>query len=110
MFGDSIDLWPGERRWWVTRNAVYLKCVPNYETTRLSKENVIHAENIDMQIPKKEHVPYGKTTIAYNLSFTFIKFQFNAPFKNVTQKAAQPVLQPTCQSADIPEQPPRLVC
>ena len=94
----------------VTRNAVYLKCIPNYETTRLSKENVIHAENIDMQIPKKEHVPYGKTTIAYNLSFSFIKFQFNAPFNSLAEKATQPVLQTTCQSADIPEQPPKPVC
>ncbi len=94
----------------VTHDAVYLKCIPNYETTRLSKENVIHAENIDMQIPKKEHVPYGKTTIAYNLSFTFIKYQFKAPFNGMAKKAIQPVLPTTCQSLDIPEQPPKSVC
>lgn len=94
----------------VTHNFVYLKCIPNYETTRLSNENIIHAENIDMQIPKKEHVPYGKTTITYNLTFTFIKYQFNSPVKGLVKKTTQPVLQITGQSLDIPEQPPKSVC
>ena len=94
----------------VTRDAVYLKCIPNYETTRLSTENVIHAEDIDMKIPKKEHVPYGKTTLSYNLSFVFIKFQFNSPFKSAVKRPAQPVLQTICHSLDIPEQPPKSFC
>ena len=95
----------------ITRDAIYLMCVPNYETTRLSTQNVIHAENInDIQIPKKDHVPYGKSTVSYNLSFAFIKFEFNAPFKSLAKKAIQPVLKLTCHNPDIPEQPPKLTC
>lgn len=94
----------------VTKTAIYLKCVPNYETTRLSAQNVIHAENIDIQIPKKEHVPYGKTTLSYNLNFAFIKFEFNPPFKSSVKRVIQPVLQVTYHSIDIPEQPPKSVC
>ncbi|SHN23636.1 hypothetical protein [Mucilaginibacter sp. OK098] len=94
----------------VTRTAIYLKCLPNYETTRLSDQNVIHAENIDLKIPKKEHVPYGKTTLTYNLSFTFIKFEFNSPFKSSVKRLVQPVSQIICHSLDIPEQPPKSIC
>ncbi|ASU36386.1 hypothetical protein [Mucilaginibacter xinganensis] len=95
----------------VTRNAIYLKCVPNYDTTLLSNQNVIHAENIDgVKIPKKEHVPYGKSTVVDNLSFAFTKFEFNSPYKNSAIKIIQPVLQIICHSLDIPEQPPRSNC
>jgi len=95
----------------VTPTAIYLKCVPNYETTQLSTENVIHAENInDVPIPKKDHVPYGKTTVIDNLSFAFISFEFNSPFKSAEKRMIQPVSQTTFRSADIPEQPPKRSC
>jgi len=95
----------------VTANAIYLKCVPNYETTRLSTLNIIHAENIKgIRIPQKGRVPYGKTTLNYNLGFTFVKFEFNSPFKNALKPLTQPVSKITCQSADIPEQPPKYFC
>lgn len=95
----------------ITPDAIYLKCVPNYETTHLSNLNIIHAENIkDMPIRKKEHVPYGKSTLTYNLNFVFTEFKFNTPFKNSVKRLAQPVLQITCHSLDIPEQPPQSFC
>ena len=94
----------------VTRHAIYLMCVPNYETTRFSDANIIHAENIgDVQIPKKDHVPPCKTMVCDNFSFAFIKFEFISPFKNSVTRIVQPVLQLTSHSLDIPEQPPRSV-
>ncbi|MGZ3872791.1 MAG: hypothetical protein ACXVJD_07725 [Mucilaginibacter sp.] len=92
----------------VTRHAIYLMCIPNYETTRFANGNIIHAENIKgVQIPKKEHVPAGKTTLSDNFSFTFTKFEFNSPFKNSVSRALPPVLPLTTQSLEIPEQPPK---
>jgi hypothetical protein len=48
----------------MTHNAIYLLCIPNYATTHLSDHNIIYALQIpDIPIPKKEHVPFGKTNL-----------------------------------------------
>lgn len=46
----------------MTRHAMYLICVPNYETTHLSGNNIIDARQTKAVPPvsKKEHVPAGK--------------------------------------------------
>lgn len=95
----------------ITRDAIYLMCVPNYETTRVSTQNIIHAENIKgVQIPKKDHCPCVKNTVSDNLNFAFTKFEFNVPFKSIAAIVIQPVLQLTVHSPDIPEQPPKAIC
>jgi len=95
----------------MTRHVMYLMCVPNYNTTHLSAQNIIGAKNIkDLPIPKKDHVPYGKTTLLSQLSITFNHFEFNAPYKNVITKVVQPVQQLFSHFPAIPEQPPRPVC
>jgi hypothetical protein len=46
----------------MTRHAMYLICVPNYETTHLAGNNIIDARDTKTTPPvsKKEHVPAGK--------------------------------------------------
>ncbi len=63
----------------ITHTAIYLMCIPNYETTRLHGQNIIYAKQIkDIPVPKKEHVPFGKMSlIAYN--YPVIHFKFSIP-------------------------------
>ncbi|GAB2697475.1 hypothetical protein GCM10027037_21960 [Mucilaginibacter koreensis] len=42
----------------MTSHYLYLKCVPNYKTTRFSEDNILRADPIkDIPAPKKHHVP-----------------------------------------------------
>ena len=73
----------------LTKTAMYLMCVPNYDTTLLSSQNIIEAKGVK-DIPKKEHVPFGKINIIvchheqmqYRLSIpvksTFKKYTYNS--------------------------------
>ena len=63
----------------VTSTGMYLMCVPNYETTKLSSQNVIDAKNIkDIPVQKKDHVPFGKMIlIAY--SHQDVQYRFSTP-------------------------------
>jgi hypothetical protein len=46
----------------MTRDTIYLVCIPNYKTTKLNSNNVIDARNIaDVPVNKKEHLPASKT-------------------------------------------------
>jgi hypothetical protein len=95
----------------ITRNAIYLMCIPNYETTQLFDENVITAKYIkDIPVPKKEHVPYGKTNILEKFQFSFIQIAFNTTIKSIKIYTIQPVEQLSTSCLDIPEQPPRFFC
>jgi hypothetical protein len=45
----------------ITRDAIYLWCIPNYNTTHLSDQNIVYALQIhDIPVHKKEHVAFGK--------------------------------------------------
>ncbi|MEO6632303.1 MAG: hypothetical protein ABIN13_11290 [Mucilaginibacter sp.] len=95
----------------VTRTAIYIMCVPNYETTRLSSDNVISAKHIkDVPVPKKEHVPFGKTNAIENFQFNFIQFAFSVPTQSLRTFAMQPVQRAQSSCLDIPEQPPKYAC
>lgn len=60
----------------MTKKAIYLMCVPNYQTTRLSNQNIIYARQVkDIPIPKKDHVPFGKINLTvYNNQTTHFRF------------------------------------
>jgi hypothetical protein len=48
----------------MTRDTMYLMCIPNYATTQLSSQNIIYVKQIpDIPVPKKEHVPFGKINL-----------------------------------------------
>lgn len=63
----------------ITKSAIYLLCIPNYETTHLSDQNIIYAQQIpDIPVPKKEHVPFGKINlISYNN--VYVNYLFSIP-------------------------------
>jgi hypothetical protein len=95
----------------ITRHAIYLMCVPNYETTHLADKNILNAKNVkEIPVPQKEHVPFGKMIMQDNLNFTFVHFEFTCPIKNTQQTVVHPVQQLVPVHQDIPEQPPRLAC
>jgi len=96
----------------ITRNVLYLMCIPNYNTTHLSDQNVIMAKQVDeAPVPQKNHVPYGKTFLLNNFNFASVKFAFSPPFKcPVIITAVQSCGQIINHSPDTLEQPPKVCC
>ncbi len=93
----------------LTRNAMYLMCIPNYEKTQLIEQNVINAKGAkEVPVPKKAHAPQFKVAAPASYQFSFTRFAFKAPVRELALAVQQPVLRPACRSLDIPEQPPRL--
>jgi hypothetical protein len=92
----------------ITKTAVYLMCVPNYETTRLSDQNILCAKNVkNIPVSPKEHVPFGKTTLLGNFNIEFTLFTFSSPYKSPVLTVVQFCQQLIHHSPDIPEQPPK---
>jgi hypothetical protein len=61
----------------LSKDTIYLMCVPNYEKTRLINQNIINAKEIaDIPVNKKDHVPFGKIAQlgTYNYPITLYKF------------------------------------
>jgi hypothetical protein len=95
----------------MTRNALHLMCIPNYETTRFGDSNVIEAKGVKgVPVPPKDHVPFGKMALQDNLSLSFVQFEFYCPVKHLPKKAVQPVQLVIHYHQDIPEQPPKASC
>jgi hypothetical protein len=95
----------------VTSNMLYLKCVPNYETTKLYTQNVIHAEAIkDIPVPKKDHVPYPHVLFTHAFNVSIQRFAVHVP----STETAKPIsdYQPPLieRQVDIPKQPPKHTC
>jgi hypothetical protein len=95
----------------ITRTAMYLLCVPDYSTTHLSDQNILGAKQCkDNPIPKKEHVPFGKTPMLGQFSFAFNQFVFIVPVKAIEINIVEPVQQVLDHFLKIPEQPPKFAC
>lgn len=72
----------------ITQKAIYLMCIPNYETTHLSGQNIIYAKQIkDISVPRKDHVPFGKINIM-DYNYPAINYVFSPP-QFVLQKKTQ---------------------
>lgn len=95
----------------ITRKALYLMCIPDYQTTRLSNQNVIDAKQAkSVPVPKKEHVPYSKTTLSHKFNFAFVQFAFSATSTIRPTLSVQRVQRVIFHHLSIPDQPPRLSC
>lgn len=96
----------------MTRSAMYLLCVPNYQTTKLSDDNIINLSGVkDIPIPKKDHVPVGNTILIEAGQVSFDNFAFAAPVKEEAKTNTPLIVQQViCHSLDIPEQPPKQAC
>lgn len=95
----------------LTRTMLYLMCVPNYQTTLLSHQNVIDARQTgNVPIPQKNHVPFGKLAFLGHFNFCFCSFEFLSFEKIIDKNAVQPVQHIPSPHSDIPEQPPKSFC
>jgi hypothetical protein len=94
----------------ITRTAIYLQCIPNYETTRLCGQNIIHAEAIkDFPVQKKQHVPHAKPGTVACSRFQFYSFEFTIPVKNMLSQQREPNGRQSDRDIEIPQPPPKTV-
>ena len=95
----------------MTRNAIYLQCVPNYKTTRLFGQNIIHAENMqDIPVSPKRHVPYSKLSVLSHFNLHISCFAFTVNTETAQLIIQHPINRQISRCAEIPEQPPRHCC
>jgi hypothetical protein len=95
----------------ITRYAIYLLCVPNYETTRLNTENIICAKNIkDIPVHPREHVPFQKSTSINKFNLSFLQFEFSvfSTGNSIISVQSSPNLAGI--DLDSPKQPPQHFC
>jgi hypothetical protein len=108
QFGDASYNYVKMR---ITRHTLYLMCVPNYDATRLLNQNIIGAKQVKhTPVPKKDHVPYSKTTLSGKSDFAFYQFTFHSFYKTIQMSDAQPAQRLACHHLSIPDQPPRRIC
>lgn len=94
----------------LTRTAIYLQCIPNYQTTRFSDENIIKASGVkDVPIPKKDHTPTGKLLLlaAFNQPFT-TTYRFINPIKPILHTLFMTDSKVTGSFVNTPVQPPEM--
>jgi hypothetical protein len=96
----------------VTRDTLFLKCVPNYRATKLNAQNIIHADPInDVPVPKKEHVPNTSGLFMDMFCFTAINnIMLIAPviaLPKLNFFSLHPIVD---RHIDIPKQPPKYIC
>ncbi|MFB9840740.1 hypothetical protein [Mucilaginibacter ginsenosidivorans] len=74
----------------MTRDTVYLMCVPNYETTRLHNENIINARKIaDVPFGKKEHVPLIKADGVSVYNYQTCYYRFLTPVRTLKKQISR---------------------
>lgn len=96
----------------ITRTALHLMCVPNYDTTKPTDKNILDAKGMnDIPVPQKEHVPCPKSAVLENSHFMFSQYVFSCPVIKTVQKNIVHAVQPLVNYyQDIPEQPPKASC
>jgi len=95
----------------VTANAIFLKCLPNYATTKLNIQYIIHAESLkDIPVPAKQHVPLGKFVFFHGFYPVFRNHVLKAPVITIEKIQAIYANTPVARNIDIPEQPPKFPC
>lgn len=66
----------------MTRDTLYLMCIPNYKKTRLINQNIINARKIaDIPNSKKDRVPFGKQVSLNDYNLDAVKYSFDSPVK-----------------------------
>jgi len=64
----------------MTKDTLYLMCIPNYKKTRLISQNIINARKIaDIPNSKKDHVPFGKLSTLSDYNCQVVKYLFIIP-------------------------------
>lgn len=93
----------------LTRTAMYLQCIPNYQTTRFSDENIIKASGVkDIPIPKKDHAPTGKLLLFADFNQPLVTYRFINPIKHITHTLSIANSKVTGAFINTPGQPPEM--
>jgi len=94
----------------MTTDTIYLMCVPNYEKTRLFKQNIINAKQIaDVPANKKEHVPFGKIFNPLKYNYQVTDYKFSPPVTTLYVNNSCCCFPPIQRNLSVPEQPPRML-
>lgn len=66
----------------MTKDTLYLMCIPNYKKTKLINQNIINARKIaDIPNSKKDRVPFGKQVGLNDYNLDAVKYSFDSPVK-----------------------------
>ncbi len=94
----------------LTRDTIYLMCIPNYEKTRLFDQNIINAKEIaDIPVNKKNHVPYGKTVDLDKYNSPLILYKLSPPVLTLQTNNNICCPNPVHHSIATPDQPPKML-
>jgi hypothetical protein len=95
----------------LTRDTIYLMCIPNYEKTRLFNQNIINASHIaDILVNKKDHVLFGKTIDIGKYNYPITLFKFSAPITILQSGNIICCTNSIQYYTDTPHQPPKMFC
>lgn len=91
----------------LTRDTMYLLCIPNTNKTQLVNANIIYAKQVnDIPQNKKSHLPSIKKSLIESESYSFLQYQ--APIPTEKQKTGTSYLSASYINPfiGIPGQPP----
>lgn len=92
----------------MTKNALFLQCLPNYKSTLLNTQNVIHAEHIKgIPIPPKDHVPEAKFIFMHGFDLAFREVVLSVPVTVLSLTIPEYKNSLISRHVDIPTQPPK---
>jgi hypothetical protein len=95
----------------LTRDTIYLVCIPNYEKTRLYNQNIINAKDIaDIPVNKKDHVPFGKIVSLDNYNHVLTSYKFTPAIALLAVRNSGFYPDNAEHYIAVPEQPPKISC
>lgn len=91
----------------MTRDTIFLMCIPNYKTTKLCQQNIIDARSLkDVPFNKKEHVPFTKTNNIGIYNYQALQYTFVTPAAIFKQAISRSVTGVIKYAIPGPSQPP----
>lgn len=95
----------------ITQDTLFVKCVPNYSTTRLINANVIYAKNItDLPISKKDNLPGVKKISTDIYNYEVLTFNLRLPHENTGLYGVFAPQRLKNVALDTPHLPPDTTC
>lgn len=91
----------------MTRDTLYLMCIPNYKKTRLINQNIIDARKIaDIPVSKKPRVPVGKGNNISIYNYQIMQYRFSTPIATLKKTVKNTNYNIIKSSVACPAQPP----
>lgn len=94
----------------MTRDTMYVKCIPNYNKTKLINENVITAKEIsDTPLSKKNHSPLVKKTgLDNDYNYTIVLFNLASCTKAINSQLVYTTPKILLTYLSSPAEPPEV--